>query len=76
MDASLLQEVLDATQVHGQVKRLPWGQIRPLCAGVDDAHRMHNFMRWLAERGRTVTVPDLAGPDGLSDSVLVSISRV
>lgn len=71
----LLQEILDATKTRDGVKRIPWGQLRPLCAGATDAERMRAFMHWCVERGRAVTVPDLAGPNGLANQVLITIGR-
>lgn len=71
----LLQEILDATAANDGLKRIPWGQLRPLCAGSTDAQRMSAFMRWCVDHGRIASVPDLAGPQGLADQVLVTIAR-
>lgn len=71
----LFQQILDATEEAGQVTQVQWGTIRPLCVGNTDAERMRNFMRWLVGYGRVASVPDLAGPNGLSDAALISIGR-
>lgn len=71
----IFQEILDATVGNDGVKRIPWGQLRPLCVGSTDAPRMRAFMHWCADHGRVASVPDLAGPQGLADQVLVTVAR-
>lgn len=51
------------------------GILHPLCAGSTDTQRMRAVMRWCVKRGRVAIVPDLAGPKGLADNVLVTVGK-
>ncbi|MCA7949689.1 hypothetical protein LGM43_05355 [Burkholderia seminalis] len=71
----LLREILDATGSQGDAKDVPWGRLRPLCDGDNDADRLRAFMLWCVRHGRVATAPDLGGPTGLPDAAMISIGR-